>query len=91
MMASSAWTAVASIVVTLLLAGVGYLIKGMLATGKLTQTVVELSEKTDKTAKAVEAMRASMLTPADLENAVLRLKLEVLRGSLTTSRDTDKA
>jgi hypothetical protein len=85
---SSSMVGIASIVVTLLLFGVGYLIRGMLATGQLTAQVKDLAIKSDKTATAVEEIRAGMLRPSDLENAILKLKLEVVRGSL--ARESDK-
>lgn len=62
----------------------------MFATGKLTEKVEQLSTKTDQTALAVEEIRLGMLRPQDLENAVLKLKLEVMRGNLLANRDLEK-
>ena len=84
--------AIASIGVTLLLAGIGYLIKGMLATGQLTQQVAELAVKSEKTSEMVDDIRRTMLRPNDLpvliENAVLKLKDE-MRKELLSKRHLD--
>ena len=75
-----------------MLAAVAYLIKGMFATGRLSGKVEELTVKTEQTSKAVEEIRGQMIRPKDLEtamdNAILKLKIEIMRGSL--ARETDK-
>lgn len=79
--------ALISIGVTVALAGVGYLIKGMFATGELTKTVAQLSTQMEKNAQATETIRATMLTPTHLDNAILKLKLELAKEMLPRRKD----
>jgi hypothetical protein len=76
------------IAATIFLALLGWMIKGLLTWGRtigqVTSELSELSKKTQATANDISEIRSRMLSQADLENAVLKLKLEVLRGALGT-------
>lgn len=91
-MTSAAWISLVSLAAMLLLAAVGYLIKGMFATGDLTRTVKQLSEDTGKMATKIDAMQKDMLTQTHLDNTVLKLKLELIREGLSArnTREMDK-
>lgn len=81
---------IASIVAAVLLAMLGYLIRGLLAWGRVTGSLEErmvgmsdridgLTTKTQTTATSVEEIKTAMLRPADLELAVAKLRIEVMR------------
>lgn len=79
---------------TVLLALLGWLIKALLAWGRtmgeVKSDIADLSKRTDSTAAEVAEIRKQMLSPADLQNAVLKLQIEVMRGTLGAgARATD--
>jgi hypothetical protein len=75
-----------SIAAAVLLAMLGYLIRGLLTWGRtigeMNTQLTELTKKTDRTAAEVKEVREKMLSQRDLDVAVLNLKLDVMRGAL---------
>jgi hypothetical protein len=74
------------IVVTVLLAMLAYLIRGLLAWGSVTVSLEtrlqELSAKTATTAEDVKEIRAAMLRPEHLQLAVANLRIEVMKETI---------
>lgn len=61
------------------LALLAYLVRALIAWGKVEERLTELSKKTAETADDVKKIRHEMLTPRDLHVAILNMKYEALK------------
>lgn len=86
---------VISVAMTVILAMLAYLVKGLLAWGKTTSTLQEqvrsINEKFEHLTNDVADIRREMLRPSDLQSSILGLQVEMLKDFERRSKNSPLA